>query len=393
MGMNKYLNFCDIYTLLWCFYIWHSSTQETASRISQFVLLVCIAWSFVCMLKAFQRYKMPVYFRGLNLLVIMYTIYGMFRLLEGRYFLPYGGSIDGFYSLKKVYISLIPIYAFFYYAKLGQLNVARLKRYSLLFLVMSFMAYYAYYTKRYGIELDDDAEYTNNSGYKFLAMMPIILFWRNKPIVYYSFLAIVTIMIVMCMKRGAMVSGFFALTIILYYSMRKLPVKRKFFYLILTIGLLVILLFYVSYLVENSAYFMHRYNDTMEGYASGRDEMYPMFLSYIFNRQSFFSLLLGDGLDGSLKNLGKYCHNDWFEIMIDEGFLGLCCFLLYWYYFYENSRHFKMDIWLYTPLLTILVITFLNTLYSFSINNMSIYVTSVLGYCLSQPKTETNTHK
>ena len=387
MKIRKFINCCDIYTLLWCYYIWHSSTQETASRLSQLVLFVCIAWSFVCMVRAIQDFKMPVYFKGLNILVALFTVYGMVRLLGGKYIVG-DVSVDAFYSLKKVYISLIPIYAFYYYSKIGQLSVERLLRYSILFLAIAFMAYNSYYTKRYGIVLDEDREYTNNSGYRFLALMPIIVFWRNRPLFFYSFLALTTIMVVMCMKRGAIVSGAAALVIILSYSMKNMQEKKKSAVVLLTIGLLIALFAYVNYLVENSAYFMHRYNDTMAGDANGRDTLYPMFFNYILNRENIFALLFGDGLDGSVKNMGIYCHNDWFEITIDEGFLGLGCFIFYWICFYKTVKRFKSTPWLYAPILTILVTTFLNTLYSFSINNMSIYVTCVLGYCLAQSKVE-----
>lgn len=332
---------------------------------------------------------MPSYFRGLNILVALFTIYGMVRLTGGRYIVS-GVSVDALYSLKKAYISLIPIYAYFYYSKIGQLNTHRLKRYSLLFLALAFMAYFSYYAKRYGFELDEEWEYTNNSGYKFLALMPIILFWRNRPLIFYSFLALTIIMIIMCMKRGAIVSGAIALGIILFYSTKKMSGNRKAVVIFLTIGLLIGLFKYVNYLVENNEYFMHRYNDTMAGDANGRDTMYPMFFNYILNRENIFTVLFGDGLDGSIKNFGIYCHNDWFEMTIDEGFLGLGCFIFYWIGFYKIVRKFKSDAWIYVPILTIFTTNFFNTLFSFSINNMSISVTCVLSYCLAQSSFKSN---
>lgn len=387
MKLIKNLNWCDGYILVWCYYVWHSTTVESASMLSQLVLFLGLLWSAYHMFYDISHYKLPVYFKGLNVIVLMYAIYGLIRIMGGRYGLPTGGSIDGFYSFKKVCISLLPIYSFFHYAKTGQLDESRLKTYSLLFVVLVFMAYTAYYTKRYGVEIDDDFEYTNNTGYLFLALIPIITFWRSKPVLFYSFLAFVTIMIVMCMKRGAIVSGCVALAITMFYDMKDIPRKRQFVVLLLSGALLAALFHYVSWLVENSAYFMHRYDVTMEGDANGRDRMYPMFLEYILNRENLFFFIFGDGFDGSLKNLGIYCHNDWFEVTIDHGIFGLCFFVHYWWCFHKNIKLLKNDKYNYLPILLIIAITFFNTLYTFSVTNMTIFITCVLGYCLSKTKT------
>lgn len=384
MMFNKYINWCDAFTLLWCYYVWHSTTVESATSLSQLVLFLGLLWSVYHMFYDISHYKLPVYFKGLNVIVLMYAIYGLIRIMGGRYGLPTGGSIDGFYSFKKVCISLLPIYSFFHYAQTGLLDESRLRRYSLLFVVTVFMAYKAYYTKRYGVEIEDDFEYTNNTGYLFLALIPIITFWRSRPVIFYSFLGFVTITIVMCMKRGAIVSGVVALTITMFYAMKDMPRKRQVLLFLLTVALLVVLFLYVIWLANNSAYFMHRYDVTMEGDANGRDRMYPMFLEYILNRENLFFFIFGDGFDGSLKNLGIFCHNDWFEITIDHGILGLCFFVHYWWCFFKNSKPLKIEIKYYLPILLIITITFLNTLYSFSITNMTIFITCVLGYCLSK---------
>ena len=371
--------------MAWCFYIWHSSTTESSSPLSQVVLMLCLLWSMYYMFYSICTLKLLRYFIGLNVLVIMFSIYGLFRLTGGSYTIPGGGNVDAFYSYKKACISLLPIYAFFYFAKKGLLDAGRLRLYSFVFLAITFMAYSAYFTKRFGVEIDADVEFTNNTGYMFLALIPVVLFWRSKPVFFYSFMGIIAVMIIMCMKRGAILSGFFALFIILFNDRPSFKGKRKIISIFLTIALLALIVVYVIHMVENSEYFMYRYNSTLEGEASSREDMYPRYLNFILDRADVLSLLFGVGFDGSLKHLGAYCHNDWLEMSIDHGLLGLGCFIYYWVCFHQNTKMIKSED-CHLPIQVILVITLCNSLYSFSISNMSIFVTCVLGFCLSKSK-------
>ena len=388
--MNKsFVNQCDIYTLLWCYYLWHSTTTETATTVSQFVLLVCLLWSSYHLYSVVTKNSLPVYFKGLNVLFLMYACYGLIRLSAGSYILPSGGSVNSFYSFKKVCISLLPIYSFYFYSRKGLLDLRRLRLYSIVFFAVAVMAYTSYYTKRFGAEMDSEAEYTNNTGYLFLAILPIVTFWRSRPLLFYAFWGVTTIMIVMAMKRGAILSAAIAMAIMIYYSFSDRSRRHKTLVFILTSVLISAIVVYVIWLFENSDYFMYRYNETLDGNASGRDRMFPMFIDHILSRSSLFSILFGSGFDGSVKFIGAYCHNDWFEVTIDHGFIGLSCLFYYWWCFRKNTRFIKTQIDYYLPIILILAITLCNTLYSFSITNMSIFVTSVLGFCLS--KTNSNT--
>ena len=377
------INQCNIYTLLWCYYFWHSNSFATSDIYSRALLLFSIAMSLYYALIVNIQYKVPCYFKGVNVLFIMFSVYGIARYSEGSVLLLDGTTIDGYYSLKKIYISILPTYAYYHFSKQGLLNEKVLKVYSALFLILCFLAYNSYYSKHFGIDYDDSIERTNNTGYFFLAMLPIITIWKDRPILQYFLLSIVIVMLFFCFKRGAIFSGCLCTIVFLYLSLKNSSKRRKFLLLFLTSVLLVVAYYLVSYLFENSYYFNLRYERTIEGDANGRDIIYPLFWNYLKNLTSSKLLFFGGGFDYSIKNFGIYCHNDWFEMAINHGILGVVCYIYYWHCFIKNIRCKKENKAIFSAMIIFFIFSFFNTFYSFSINSLIIFSTSMFGYCLA----------
>ena len=57
------------------------------------------------------KYRLPVYFKGLNLLLIMFTIYGVILLISGEHivFRPSYKGTSNIEYLKSIYKSLLPV--------------------------------------------------------------------------------------------------------------------------------------------------------------------------------------------------------------------------------------------------------------------------------------------
>lgn len=381
--MKIVFNQCNLYTLLWCYYYWHSTTFATSDSFTRIMLLISIAWSIYYLIVVNVRYKLPFYLSGMNVLVLMFTIYGIVRYYEGQMFIADGGSIDPLYSLKKIYISILPVYAYYHFTKAGLLNIKLLKVYCIPFLAICFLAYFSYYAKRYGVELDEGVELTNNTGYYFLSLIPIIVIWRDRPILQYAFWGLIMIMLLLCFKRGAIVSGTVCLLAFIFLSIRRsISLRRKITVLFLSIILLYFVINYIEHLFETSDYFRLRFEMSLEGDANGRDIMFPMFWNYLKSSSSLF-LLFGGGIDHSIYTFGNYCHNDWFELAICHGLIGFVCYVNYWICFIRNIGIKKRDNMLYTAMILFFLSSFLNTLYSFSFNSLLIFGTSMLGYCLA----------
>jgi len=60
----------------------------------------------------------------------------------------------------------------------------------------------------------------------------------------------------------------------------------------------------------------------------------------------------------------------------------LLIYLYYWITFYKTWRRSKFDNQIYLAVGLILMIFFLKTFFSMSYNDMTVYVTLCLGYCM-----------
>ena len=76
----------------------------------------------------------PVYFKGLNMLMWLFTIYGIVYIAVNPSTISYsipGISVQSYNYLKAIYLSMLPIYPFYYFAKKGYLSAGRLRKWDL----------------------------------------------------------------------------------------------------------------------------------------------------------------------------------------------------------------------------------------------------------------------
>ena len=127
---------------------------------------------------------------------------------------------------------------------------------------------------------------------------------------------------------------------------------------------------------------MKRIEDTLSGNSSGRDNLYTFFWNYFTENADFTHYLLGRGANGTLEIYYNYAHNDWLEIAVNQGLLGIIIYAFYWFCFYKTWKHAK-NIDSKTILVLTALIFFAKTLFSMSYADMSYVSTSVLGYALA----------
>ena len=97
------------------------------------------------------------------------------------------------------------------------------------------------------------------------------------------------------------------------------------------------------YLFNESAYFQLRVEKTLEGGSSGRDDMYTKALKYFLN-SDVVPFFLGNGANKTYLILGNRAHNDWLELAINQGMVGVLVYLVYWliiFYYVIKARRYK----------------------------------------------------
>ena len=135
---------------------------------------------------------------------------------------------------------------------------------------------------------------------------------------------------------------------------------------------------------------MYRIEQTMEGQSSHRDEIYTEAWQLWSTSDNTTNMVIGYGFDGTLNNMsnGHYAHNDWLEILVDYGLIGILSYLLIFFSIIKNIiRTKETDIKLI--LLACFSIWFLKTLFSmgFTEENLAVLMIS-MGYAYGHSKTE-----
>ena len=168
----------------------------------------------------------------------------------------------------------------------------------------------------------------------------------------------------------------------------------KILFVILTTVIVVGVSKYIDYMMDNSAYFMTRYEQTMDGDASGRDVIYEKLWHAILTEQNPLYFYLGRGADSTLKVAGNYAHQDWLETFCNNGLVGVLILFYFFYTFGKNawkSRNVFSGMMFYS-FITLFIIIFSKTLFSASIKDLTLFESMLIGYFafwMTQPSEET----
>ena len=383
--MPSWCNKANAYTLGWCVYYLQGTLYPVGSLLSQLVLAILLLTSLYYYFIANTRYKLPIYFSGLNLLIVLFSIYGL-HLIITYDASEYALKLPSYTFLKNIWISLLPIYSFFVFFKDKRIAESTLLVWIFVFFLVATANYYENHQAQLiaaMIRHSAAEEFTNNVGYEFLALVPACVFLYKKNVIQYFALGYCVFFMLMAMKRGAIIIGFFCLIWFLWNNIKNANYKMK----VGVVALSMLLCFsgykFIQMQMKDSLFFQKRVEDTIDGNSSERDKIYYLYANYFWNNTSPFHFALGSGADATLK-IYDYAHNDWLEIAVNQGVIGLIVYIVYWLLFFRMilSKNFTPRVKLTLQLL--FVIYFMKTFFSMSYSDMAISATFVLGYCLAQ---------
>lgn len=327
--MLRKINKANIFIALYSAYLFMWSYK--AGVISGILLLLIVIISIIYFFKTITEYKIPQFLKALNVLLLIFTIYGAFYIFWGDSIINYSGNqIVRTDYLKNIYASVLPIYPFFYFTRKEQINVKVIGFWMFVFMSLTIFGYYALYSRL--LERASEAgsartEFTNNYGYKFVMLLPLLFLPHKNKIIQYGFIVIALLFIIMAVKRGAILTGAVA---IIYYikSFFKLRTNKKIGAFCLLIVFAIIASCFIDNFIENDVYFSKRLNQTMDG-ETGREDIYGKIWT-CFKNEDLLPVLFGNGANTSIKLTGMLAHNDWLEILINQGILG--CLVYAWYF-------------------------------------------------------------
>lgn len=384
--MNKLFSFCGIYILLWLVYTMQNLVFGLTGTIyATIIIFFLIGVSAYYTLYALVRYKMPSYMKGLTVLVAMFTVYGLILMLSGRTIIRMSGNeVANYNYIKQIYISLLPIYPFYVFTRLGRLSENTLRIWAVVFLLLTIVSYF-FTSQQHLIESENGSEeFTNNLGYVFLSLIPLLVFWSQNRTIQYVGLTIIMLFVLLCFKRGAIFIGAVSVAIFSYRAAKSYSGGRRIWFSILSIIVIIVGAYFASYLYETSDYFNRRVAETLEGGSSGRDELFGIFWNHFKNETNPLVFLFGNGANATLLISYNYAHNDWLELAINQGLFGIIIYIFYWLGFYKSWKQSANDSDIHSAIGLCLIIYFLKALFSMSYAGMSLYVNICIGYCMAQ---------
>lgn len=386
--MRQYLNTCNLYILLWVLYSLQGTLYASGSIISQGILAILLAISLYYFFVVNFTMKTPSAIMALNIFIAMLTLYGLLFWASGKIIIMEhtGLPLGAMGYLKGIYMSLLPIYAFYAFSSKGILTEIDIRKWFFVFLAVVTASYFRVEREALQVAMMEGSmqeEFTNNIGYTFLSLMPLLFFFSKNRVVQYLALAYIMAFIIMGMKRGAILIGAIVVLWFFYQTLKSSPRKTRLKVVLLIAAVVVATGFYVVNMLETSEYFQYRIEQTEEGATSGRDVIYTKLFTYFLQETTEWQFLFGSGANHTVAVAGNYAHNDWLELAINQGCLGILVYLFYWICMYKTWRKSKNQTTIYISLGSLCFIYFMSTFFSMSYGNMSMYATLCLGYCLA----------
>jgi len=384
INIIKQLNRCDFFFFLWVIYYLQGIIYPEGGIISISILAINLLISVYYAIKVIEIPDKPVYFKGLTCLLIMFSIYGILLIVLNGVTFHYGiaNTKPSYNYIKSIYLSLLPIFPFFYFTVSGYLTEGRLKKWIIIFFFSCTLTYFKTKQQELLSIGSDQTETTNNAGYLFLSLLPAVILYKKKPILMLVCLLYIMAFIIMGMKRGAIIIGALIFLYLLYSIWRTFDYGKKLQFFIIALIAIIGAVYLVFYQMETSEYALQRIADTKEGNSSGRDIIFHFFWNYFTNEADLLHYLVGRGAYGTLEIYHKFAHNDWLELAINQGLLGIGIYLFYWICLYKTWKNCT-NLTTKSVLFMIGLICFIKTLFSMSYEDMTFLDTSILGFALA----------
>ena len=387
--MKKYFNIFTLYIFLWCIYYLQGVVYTGSGIISQAILIIMLLISIYYFFDVNSKHSTSSFIKVLNVFLGIITIYGIILLFDPSplyYNFMVNEEVNKIGYLRSAYISLLPIYPMLAFAKQNILKEETIQAATIILIISVTITYFKTEQEMLQEALEIGSmrdEFTNNTAYSFLQLLPLLFFWKNRPVLQYILMGYIMTFIVMGMKRGAIIIGILCVLWFLNRSLSSASNRSRRIIIVLTTIMAIIGIYFINNFISNSDYFQYRIEQTIGGSSSNRDNIYTTLWDYSINQDSIVNIIWGNGAAHTIKVVGCYAHSDWLELLICQGLFGVLIYVLYFTtLFIEFRRNKKNDI-AFNILGMCIMIMFISSIFSMSYNSLSISMAIALGYSLS----------
>lgn len=379
---NRVVSFnrCDWFVFIYSLYLLQDILYSRGI-INQALQVIFVVWGLVIACKCvLTQPKAPHFLKAVVLLLIMFLVYGGIALVKGSIVVNrYSQELTGVNYMQHALNSLLPIFVFYDYTRLGLLTSERIRKYLLLLLPMTILLFVK------NMALADGKEITNNVGYMMLSLLPYVYLFHKSLSVQYLYLSILMFFVIFSVKRGAIL--IFAISVVYFlFALRKRVSLNKIVNVLLSATFVGFAVFIVQSRIHVSDYFNERIAQTLEGNMSGRDVIYLSILNEITQDTDFINFMFGRGANSTMTIAGHLAHQDWLEIACNNGLIGVCLFVYFFLSLLRSLINAKrsLPVNLFDMFLTLSFIIFAKSLLSMSIHNIDLSLAILLGYLVYQ---------
>lgn len=371
-----------LYTALFCgYYLQGVIYPSGGNPLAQAFLFAILMWGAVCMIREMFFKNKPLFINLMTFFIVMLLITYIVSPKEviGSNFEKIG-RVSTFGQFKD---SCGFCLSFFIGCQIARKDSKKNNSFvsvSIALMALAVARYYVSLTTLTTAQLLNGT--TNNTAYEFIALLPVfaMTFKRNKALALALFF-VATFFVILCAKRGAIVCLGVSLIYIFYWYRKqfKLTSAQK-------IGLVIIILAFAGFSVYE--YFQNEYlierMESMERHGIGTREVgYPYMFNHWLHDPNPFTFLFGNGTAQTVSVWGNFGHNDWLELLIDNGVFGVVVYALLigsgFYYVIKKIR----DPYLKLPAFLCMLIWFLETIFSMGYpSTYSGIQTFILGYVI-----------
>lgn len=361
----------DIYIMIWVLFHIMSYMGIKGAGI---LLVIMHAWAIVEIIKLHQRPVTSRTLRVFDLFTAMIIIYGVFFWKFGAHYL----GIENRTYLLKVLRSLLPFYPLYRAALKGTLTKEKILFWIIPFFFVAYLDYQSELQKRLEIFFNkEDIGVTNNASYLILGLVPLIGLVKKR-MIQVAMLLFCFFFIISSFKRGAILIFFVCLMYYVYANFR-LSSKNMLLTIILSLIAYYFITNQIENLLENSVQFNAKIEATLEGDSSNRDMIYTK-LWACFVQSDLINMLFGHGVYGSYGLIGWLAHNDWLEILTDQGIFGVsiqymfCWNIIKVWQRSEKGSEACLSLGLFS------IIYLMTGLFSMAFDRIPVYEMAIFGY-------------
>lgn len=387
--MSSILRYKDIllYIALWLIYVGQDAIWAEHGVIPQIIAGVILVWStyHFCCVALFSN--KPTSLKVLTLLIVTIVIYGLEAIINNRVlYVSFTGSVSMPFSyMKEAMLSIFPVFSFYYFGKKGKITNELLGQLVVVFFIVIIISYFAKEAKMIQLAMKRGSsanEFTNNIGYDFVYLIPYLYFLRSRRNAIVLLMAI-SMFLLLSMKRGAIFIGIVGILIYFKNTLSNAKPDRKAILIILLGVALMAIGFFAIRLYEQNVLFQTRFEKTLEGSTSGRDEIIDSLWSFFLDDASSLQVWFGSGANATLMHAANFAHNDWIEMLIDQGVIGLVILVAFYLSLYKDVRKMRnFNQVVYQSFRTVFIIVFVKAFFSMSICHMQPYETLLIGFYL-----------